>query len=126
MVKRKEWLRRLEEAWKRRSIIWLAGVRRVGKTYLCKSLDNIEYFDCELPRTRRLMEDPEEFLKSIGEGRIVLDEIHRLDNPSELLKIASDYFSKIKIIATGSSTLGASKNFKDTLTKKGHGASLLL
>ena len=116
MVKRKFWLKRIEDAWKRRSIIWLAGVRRVGKTYLCKSLDNVEYYDCELPRTRRLLEDPEEFLKSVNEGRVVLDEIHRLKNPSELLKIAADHFPKIKIIATGSSTLGASKKFKDTLT----------
>jgi len=44
-----------------------------------------------------------------------LDEIHRLPNPSELLKIASDHYSDVKIIATGSSTLGASAKFRDTL-----------
>ena len=98
MVKRNYWLKRLEDAWKRRSVIWLAGVRRVGKTYLCKSLDNVEYFDCELPRTRRLLEDPEEFLEKLGKKRIILDEIHRLKNPSELLKIAADYYPKVKII----------------------------
>lgn len=37
----------------------MAGVHRAGKTFLCRSLDDVEYFDCELPRTRRLMEDPE-------------------------------------------------------------------
>jgi predicted AAA+ superfamily ATPase len=46
----------------------------------------------------------------------VLDEIHRLPNPAELLKIAADYYPSTKIIATGSSTLGASSRFKDTLT----------
>jgi len=45
-----------------------------------------------------------------------LDEVHRLDNPSELLKIAADHYPDLKIIATGSSTLGASARFKDTLT----------
>jgi len=45
-----------------------------------------------------------------------LDEVHRLDNPSELLKIAADHYPDLKIIATGSSTLGASDRFKDTLT----------
>jgi len=35
------------------------AARRVGKTYLCQSLPDIEYFDCELPRVRRMMEDPE-------------------------------------------------------------------
>lgn len=116
MIRRKYWLKRLEEAWKRRSVIWLAGVRRVGKTCLCQSLDNIEYFDCELPRVRRLLDDPEAFLRSVNGKRIILDEIHRLDNPSELLKIAADHYSTTKVIATGSSTLGASKKFRDSLT----------
>ena len=88
MVRREYWIKKLEKAWENRSIIWLAGVRRVGKTWLCQSLDRVEYFDCELPRVRRTMEDPEEFLRSVEGKRIVLDEIHRLDNPSELLKIA--------------------------------------
>ncbi|OFZ20033.1 MAG: hypothetical protein A2Z20_08070 [Bdellovibrionales bacterium RBG_16_40_8] len=48
--------------------------------------------------------------------RIILDEIQRLQNPSELLKIAADHYKNVSIIATGSSTLGASKKFKDTLT----------
>lgn len=115
MVTRHYWIDRIEQAWEKRSIVWLAGVRRVGKTYLCKSLSETEYFDCELPRSRRTMEDPEGFLENLRGKRIVLDEIHRLDNPSELLKIAADHFPDIRIIATGSSTLSASSKFKDTL-----------
>jgi predicted AAA+ superfamily ATPase len=115
MVKRQFWLNRIETAWERRTVVWLSGVRRVGKTCLCQTLPNIEYFDCELPRVRRLMEDPQGFLDSIRNRRIVLDEIHRLPNPSELLKIAADHYSQIHIIATGSSTLGASMKFRDTL-----------
>ena len=115
MVNRNFWLNQIENAWERRSIVWLSGVRRVGKTCLCQTLLDIEYFDCELPRVRRLMEDPQGFLESIESGRIVLDEIHRLPNPSELLKIAADHYPQIKIVATGSSTLGASAKFRDTL-----------
>ena len=115
MVDRQFWRNRIETAWERRSVIWLSGVRRVGKTCLCQTLPDVEYFDCELPRVRRLMEDPEAFLGSIGDGRIVLDEIHRLPNPSELLKIAADHYPQIQIVATGSSTLGASAKFRDTL-----------
>lgn len=115
MVNRKFWLNHIEKIWERRSIVWLSGVRRVGKTCLCQTLPDIEYFDCELPRVRRLMEDPQGFLDSIGSGRVVLDEIHRLPNPSELLKIAADHYPKIQIVATGSSTLGASAKFRDTL-----------
>ncbi len=116
IVVRPYWQKLIEEAWKKRTVVWLMGVRRVGKTSLCKSLANIVYFDCELPRTRQLLSDPEEFLASQKSKRIVLDEIHRLENPSELLKIAADHYPEVKIIATGSSTLGASAHFKDTLT----------
>ena len=115
MVDRQFWCNRIETAWKRRSIVWLSGVRRVGKTCLCQTLPDIEYFDCELPRVRRLMEDPQAFLDSVGKGRIVLDEVHRLPNPSELLKITADHYPQIQVVATGSSTLGASAKFKDTL-----------
>lgn len=62
------------------------------------------------------MEDPEAFLDGLKGQRIVLDEIHRLGNPSEILKIAADHYKDIKVIATGSSTLGASARFRDTLT----------
>lgn len=116
MVKRIFWINYIESCWTRRSVIWLAGVHRVGKTYLCKSLKNSEYFDCEFPHVRQQLEDPELFLKKVAGKRIILDEIHRLKNPSELLKIAADYFPSTKIIATGSSTLEASKKFRDTLT----------
>jgi predicted AAA+ superfamily ATPase len=116
MYLRSEWIQRIEEAFDERSIVWLKGVRRVGKTVLCRSLPDAEYFDCELPRTRQLFEDPEGFLNDMRGKRIVLDEIHRLTNPSEVLKIAADHYPNIQIIATGSSTLGASEKFRDTLT----------
>lgn len=115
MVKRQFWLQRIEQQWSRRSILWLRGVRRAGKTSLSQSLPDVEYFDCELPRVRRAMEDPESFLHGLRGKRVVLDEVHRLPNPSELLKIAADHFPKVHILATGSSTLGASSRFRDTL-----------
>lgn len=62
-----------------------------------------------------MMEDPEGFLDSLRKKRIVLDEIHRLGNPSELLKVASDHYRDILVVATGSSTLGASARFRDSL-----------
>ena len=118
MVKRRFWQQEIEKAWDHRSVVWLSGVRRVGKTFLSKSLDDIEYYDCELPSTRRILEDPETFLEDHRGRRVVLDEIHRLVNPSELLKIASDHFPSVKVLATGSSSLGASARFRDTLTDR--------
>jgi uncharacterized protein len=116
MVKRKFWLERIEDQWRRRSILWLRGARRTGKTCLAQTLPSVEYFDCELPRVRRSMEDSEAFLDGLRGKRVVLDEVHRLPNPSEILKIAADHYPDVCILATGSSVLGASKRFRDTLT----------
>lgn len=92
------------------------GVRRVGKTVLARSLPGFEYLDCELPSVRRMLGDPEGFLGGLGRnGAIVLDEVHRLQDPAGVLKVAADHFPNIRVIATGSSTLGASARFRDSL-----------
>lgn len=63
MKQRIFWIDRIEKLWAERSVFWLSGVRRTGKTFLCRSLRDCEYFDCELPRIRHLMDDPEGFLE---------------------------------------------------------------
>jgi predicted AAA+ superfamily ATPase len=118
MIDRSFWKDAVEQRFREKSIVWLTGVRRVGKTFLCKSFDKIEYFDCELPSVRRILEDPESFLEDLPGRRVILDEIHRLANPSEILKIAADHYPNTQIIATGSSALSASAKFKDTLTDR--------
>jgi hypothetical protein len=107
IILRKFWMKMLERQW-RHSVLWLSGVRRVGKTSLCKGLPDAEYLDCELPRVRRLLDDPQTFLEKRRGRKVVLDEIHRLKNSSEILKIASDHYPDVWILATGSSMLGAS------------------
>lgn len=116
MKNRTYWRDLVEREWQRKSVIWLHGVRRVGKTVLCQSLKEVEYLDCERARTRRLLDDPEGFLESMQGKRVILDEVQRLANPSELLKVAADHYRDVQIIATGSSTLQASAKFRDTLT----------
>jgi len=116
MFRRAYWIAAIEEAWRRRSIVWLSGVRRSGKTVLSQSLSGVEYFDCELPRVRQSMADPESWLRALRGKQVVLDEVHRLANPSELLKIAADHFPDVRVLATGSSTLQATAKFRDTLT----------
>ena len=69
----------------------LSGVRRAGKTFLSQSLRDIEYFDCELPRVRRMIDDPEDSSRVIRGRRIVLDEIHRCGH-RRFVKIAADHF----------------------------------
>lgn len=110
------WIQRVERAWQRRSVVWLHGVRRSGKTTLCKSLKDVAYFDCDLPSVRRRLEDPESFWRDVAGRRVVLDEIHRLGDPALVLKIAADHFPDTKVVATGSSTLAATTKFSDSLT----------
>ena len=116
MVPRTFWMQKLEEALKKATIVWLAGVRRAGKTTLVKSLEGFEYFDCEFPEVRDDVSRPREFLERHRKKSLILDEVHRLNNPSEVLKIAADHYPDIHIIATGSSSLGISSKFRDTLT----------
>jgi len=114
--KRRFWLESLAGAWGARSVLWLSGVRRSGKTVLARSLPGAEVLDCELPSVRRLLAQPESFLEARRGRTVVLDEVHRLRNPSELLKLAADHYPRVRILATGSSSLGASRRFRDTLT----------
>jgi predicted AAA+ superfamily ATPase len=114
-VDRPLWRDRLEREWRERRVVWLTGPRRLGKTTLVRSLPDTDYFDCDLPGVRRDADDTEGFLRRHRGRRIVLDEIHRLADPSNLLKVAADHFPDIHVVATGSSTLGASARFRDTL-----------
>lgn len=117
MIKRSLWLDQIQYAWARRSIVWLSGVRRVGKTTLTRMLPDAVYMNCDLPSTLRTLEDPELFLESQAKGSVLIfDEVHHLDDPSRLLKIAADEYPHLKVLATGSSTLAATRKFRDSLT----------
>jgi len=117
MIERPEWIGHIRRAWEKRPILWLAGVRRVGKTTLALMLPDAVYVNCDLPSEERRLADPELFFRSHSKKAvIVLDEIHRLPDPSRVLKIAADAFPWLRILAAGSSTLAATKKFRDTLT----------
>jgi predicted AAA+ superfamily ATPase len=115
-VLRPFWEEKLQRAWSRVPIAWLSGVRRVGKTTLARSLDQALYLSCDLPSTADRVADPERFLRSVEARVLILDEIHQLSDPSRLLKIAADAFPRLKVLATGSSTLAATQKFRDSLT----------
>lgn len=118
MIPRPFWLNRIEMSWREAPIVWLAGVRRVGKTTLAQSLgqERIAYINCDLPITHDVVADPELFYRNCTNPVVVFDEVHQLRDPSMVLKIGADHFPHLKIMATGSSTLAASRKFKDTLT----------
>jgi predicted AAA+ superfamily ATPase len=116
MIKRPFWMNRLAAAWKQTPIVWLTGPRRVGKTVLAKSFPDAEFLNCDLPGVAERLRDPESFFRSVKQRLVVFDEVHQLPDPSRLLKIGADGFPRLKILATGSSTLAATQKFRDSLT----------
>ena len=116
MIERPIWNERLAAAWKQASIVWLTGPRRVGKTVLAQSLPDTEFLNCDLPSVAERLRDPESFYRSVKKRFVVFDEVHQLPDPSRLLKIGADGFPRLKILATGSSTLAATQKFRDSLT----------
>jgi len=117
MIPRPFWLDRFERAWQEVSIVWLAGVRRIGKTTLVLSIGNEKslYINCDLPVVADMVSNPELFYRNCNRPVVIFDEIHQLRDPARLLKIGADIFPHLKIMATGSSTLAASRKFRDTL-----------
>lgn len=114
-VARPFWLARIEAAWAKAPIVWLSGVRRSGKSWLSEQLQNATILNCDLPTVQRLAEDPESLYGSLRTSTVVFDEVHRLANPSAVLKIGADTRRDVRILATGSSTLAALRSFQDSL-----------
>ncbi|MFH1188016.1 MAG: ATP-binding protein [bacterium] len=115
-----------------KEIIILNGARQVGKTSILQLLkkdllkigileNRIFYLNLEeIKILEELNQDPENLLKYITQKNeknyFFLDEIQYLDNPSNFLKHLYDKYSdKIKIIATGSSSLELKAKFQDSL-----------
>jgi len=76
MFLRPFWLRRIAALWQRRSIVWLSGVRRVGKTTLARQIEDGIYLNCDLPSTDRQLTDPEAYLAGLPAGAtLILDPV---------------------------------------------------
>ncbi len=121
MKSRPFWIGRIEQAWDSRPLVWLSGVRRVGKTTLAGFLRPDHFLNCDLPSVRRTLQDPELFLEGLSPGStVILDEVHRLADPALVLKVAADEHPELRILATGSSTLAATRKFRDSLTGRKH------
>lgn len=117
MVQRSFWQGSILAAWRKRPIVWLSGVRRVGKTVLARMVPDAIYLNCDLASVVRRLEDPETAYASLPPSAIVVfDEVHRLPDPSGVLKIGADAFPGLRILATGPSTLAATSKFCDSLT----------
>ena len=95
IISRPFWLDRIEKAWSQTTIVWLAGVRRSGKTTLIQILgsDRVHYINCDLPTVEDMVSNPELFYRNCDRPIVAFDEIHQLMDPSRLLKIGADAFA---------------------------------
>jgi len=119
MKDRSIWLGRIAREWRHKPIVWLSGVRRSGKTTLIESLPGKTLrLDCDDPLVEARTKDPMRFFASVKADTLAFDEIHQLKDPARLLKIAADHFPTLKVLATGSSTLWATRKFSDSLTDR--------
>ncbi len=119
-IERPFWKAEIDRLWRQKSIVWLSGVRRVGKTVLCRQMEDGVYFNCDLPSVQRQLADPEMFFlqHAAADRPLLLDEVHRIGDPAQALKIAADEYPNVRILATGSSTLQATGKFRDSLTDR--------
>lgn len=124
MIARPIWTDRMASSWRKAPIVWLAGPRRTGKTVIGQSLAEAEFLNCDLPSVAERLRDPETFYRGLQKPAVVFDEVHQLIDPSRLLKIGADQFPDLKILATGSSTLAATRKFRDSLTGRKRVVSL--
>lgn len=84
------------------------------------------YLDCDLPSTQRILLDPELVLRSNPTDKLlILDEVHQLADPSLCLKIMADEYPEMRVLAAGSSTLNATRKFRDTLAGRKRSIRLL-
>jgi predicted AAA+ superfamily ATPase len=61
MILRPFWHERIVSCWRKAPIVWLSGVRRVGKTTLAETIENAEFLNCDLPSSHLLLADPEAY-----------------------------------------------------------------
>lgn len=92
------WRARLQDAWGEAPIAWHCGARRCGKATLAEKLVESEtlFVHCDLPTTEELVRDPQMYFKGCKKPTIVFAEIQQLQDPSRVLKIGADPFSKIE------------------------------
>ncbi len=104
-------------------VIIIYGPRRVGKTTLSKLLvekeANSRYINCDLLENKAALETTNSsVLKSfLGNYRLViLDEAHQIRDVGRVLKILSDTFPEIQMVATGSSSFELGNRLAEPLT----------
>ncbi len=110
----------------RREITILIGARQVGKTFLLKKLERharsvnlrVRYLDLEQPENALLLNRSEsDIIATLTKDLdvLLLDEFYYLKNSSHILKAIYDRGTKVKIFASGSSSMEIHRHMKESL-----------
>lgn len=89
MIHRLHYLRTLRAALSRSPVVALLGPRQCGKTTLARMLEADHYFDLESQPDVRRLSNPEMVLGS-ARGLVILDEIQRMPELFEVLRVLTD------------------------------------
>lgn len=105
MIERHPWLKRIDEAWSRGSVVRLWGTRGTGKSTLARMVPGAEYLNCDLPSTREALLDPDLYFRGLeSDATVAIDEVHRLDDPGGVLRLAANAYPGLRVLAVGSLT----------------------
>ena len=115
-----------EDQAKGKEVVILLGPRQVGKSYILKWLKKrlekekiqTSFFDLENPQTLLHFNQPDAgvFKLLTQSGRVVfIDEFHYLKNASKLFKAVYDSKHRVKIFASGSSSIEIHKHLEESL-----------
>ncbi|HMR84824.1 MAG TPA: ATP-binding protein [Niabella sp.] len=112
----------IESKFGKKKAIIVVGPRQVGKTTLLENiLKNKQhlFLNCDDPTVRALLTNAniQQLRSLIGNNNIVfIDEAQRIQNIGITLKLITDTFKSVQLIASGSSALELSNNLKEPLT----------
>ena len=112
------------ESWLFRGKVILYGARQVGKTTLARALlapygEEGGYYNCEIQSVKAALtkEEPGLLMKFIGNKRIVVfDEAQYIPNIGRILKLLTDTYPALQVIATGSSSFSLANETSEPLT----------
>lgn len=92
MIERNTYIKKIEFSFRVHPIVSILGSRQCGKSTLARIYcrdKSVEYFDLENPVDRRRLEAPMRALEPLR-GLVVLDEIQRLPELFEILRVLAD------------------------------------
>ena len=124
-------LGRLKEGFKKNRIVIITGSRQVGKTTLMNMYKgNIPgemhcfYFNLEDVGSLNICQNIDSLRSYLADNGIdikkdntflIIDEFHYIKNATKLFKLIYDLYPKIKILASGSSSIEIQKHLKESL-----------